>query len=92
MPSLSAASKIIRTCLNFALLGGEKQNAKIGLETKEGIATEPFDTRQRLVGQICYQCKALLPSPHHPGEHLCARCDAVDRAFFSGPANPCSER
>jgi hypothetical protein len=34
-------------------------------------------TRQRLAGQICYECKAPLPAPHHPGEHLCARCEAA---------------
>jgi|ERR1700677_3647246 hypothetical protein len=34
-------------------------------------------TRHRLAGQICYECKAPLPVPHHPGEHLCARCEAV---------------
>lgn len=34
-------------------------------------------TRQRLAGQICYECKAPLPAPQHPGEHLCARCEAL---------------
>jgi hypothetical protein len=34
-------------------------------------------TRQRLAGQICYQCKAPLPAPHQPGEHLCARCEVA---------------
>jgi hypothetical protein len=32
-------------------------------------------TRQRLAGQICYECKAPLPAPHDPGERLCARCE-----------------
>jgi hypothetical protein len=31
----------------------------------------------RLTGQIFYQCKAPQPAPHDPGEHLCARCEAV---------------
>ena len=34
-------------------------------------------TRQRLAGEIFYECKAPLPAPHHPGEHLCARCEAL---------------
>jgi len=34
-------------------------------------------TRQRLAGQICYECKSPLPAPHRPGEQLCARCDAA---------------
>src|ERR1700728_3742003 len=34
-------------------------------------------TRQRLAGQICYECKAPLPTPHQSGEHLCALCEAV---------------
>jgi len=28
----------------------------------------------RLAGKICCCCKAMLPSPHVPGERLCARC------------------
>jgi hypothetical protein len=34
-------------------------------------------TRQCLAGKICYECKAPLPAPHNPGEHLCARCAAL---------------
>jgi hypothetical protein len=57
--------------------GCGEQKAKMGLEFYEWVASEHRGTRQRLAGQVCYQCKTPLPIPHHPGEQLCARCQAL---------------
>lgn len=35
--------------------------------------------RMRMAGTICALCRAPLPSPHPPGEQLCARCNARNK-------------